>query len=80
MSKVTKQVCLYSEACDLLTANACDNGDVCQIRDPEQGLATCRASEWRFDHARRALAMYFVLISTSPRRAYPRSASGSPVR
>lgn len=39
--KVTKQVCLYSEACDLLTANACDNGDVCQIRDPEQGLATC---------------------------------------
>ena len=39
--KVTKQVCLYSETCDLLTANACDNGDLCQIRDPQQGLATC---------------------------------------
>ena len=39
--KVIKQVCLYSEACDLLTANACKNGFICQIRDPEQGLATC---------------------------------------
>lgn len=39
--KVTKQVCLYSETCDLLTANACSNGNLCQIRDAQQGLATC---------------------------------------
>ncbi len=39
--KVTKQVCLYSETCDLLTANACKSGFLCQVRDPKQGLATC---------------------------------------
>ncbi|MEP7120969.1 MAG: hypothetical protein ABJE95_08675 [Byssovorax sp.] len=39
--KVTKQVCLYSETCDLLTENACPSNFLCQVRDPKQGLATC---------------------------------------
>jgi hypothetical protein len=40
-NKVNKQVCHYAKACDLLTANACDQAFSCHVEDSKQGLATC---------------------------------------